>query len=634
MRSGPLFELPLNDFQILGVPPHCDETAIVTAVADRLAQLPRREFSSQVIVQREAVIKEASEVLIHALQHQEPVLVKHLTVSSDGLAAGLLLLYEAGSYKALLERKKEVLALKDNQDLRLIFALGHRAIAEEEDEQGNLEAAYSALELGISTLREGNCLLPVQQELSALSKRWRPEYILSLLAGEKAREAGMMHLLAMLEERSGLEGDGKDGSGLSPDEFFKFMQYVRRQLTVVEQQDLFEHESSRPSPAAQYLAAQALLARGFSQAEPQWIRRARGHLIRLSQRQDVNLELSVCALLLGQVEEALKNLERSQEEQPLNFIRNISNNSPDLLPGLCRYSEEWLSNEVFPLFRDLRDTSSSLQVYFGNPEVQNFIDKAQTPPTASANMSQAVPPLPPPEKRQRRRTPLPTLLPVGAAFLVAVLLLGSGWMWSQNTQKLDAVPHRSVAKSAKPETVSQPPVAQAPKPETASQLPVSPEPKPETVPPQPVATGAKPVVLQTASAAVAPPTDVAPSDAQVATLLMDWQRVKQQALGSTYQTDGLAKLLTGRAKQTWQAKASQAKENQEHWQYTLNKLDVEKISKVSDKQLAVTAEVSEIADVYSAKGRKLDNSYTRPYRVRYTLLHEADGWRISRMDLL
>ncbi len=629
MRSGPLFELPLNDFQILGVPPHCDETAIVTAVADRLAQLPRREFSSQVIAQREALIKEASEVLVQAIRHHEPVPIKQLNVSSEGLAAGLLLLYEAGSYKALLERKKEVLALKDNQDLRLIFALGHRAIAEEEDEQGNLEAAYSALELGITTLREGNCLLPVQQELSALSKRWRPEYILSLLAGEKAREAGMMHVLAMLEERSGLEGDGKDGSGLSPDEFFKFMQYVRRQLTVVEQQDLFEHESARPSPAAQYLAAQALLARGFSQAEPQWIRRARGHLIRLSQRQDVNLELAVCALLLGQVEEALKNLDRSQEEQPLNFIRNISANSPDLLPGLCRYSEEWLSNEVFPLFRDLRDTSSSLQDYFGNPEVQNFIDKAQTPPTVSATLNQTVPPLPPPEKRQRRRTPVPTLLPVGGAFLVAVLLLGSGWMWSQNTQKPITVPKQSVAKSAKPATVTPQPVAQAPKPETASQQPALPAPRPEVV-----TAESKPAVIQPASAAVAPPTNASPSDEQVKTLLMDWQQVKQQALGSNYQTEGIAKLLTGRAKQTWQAKASQAKENQERWQYTLNKLEVEKIAKVSDQQLAVTAEVSEIADVYSAKGRKLDNSYTRPYRVRYTLLHEADGWRISHMDLL
>jgi hypothetical protein len=614
MRSGPLFELPLNDFQILGVPPHCDETAIVTAVADRLAQLPRREFSSQVIAQREALIKEASEVLVNAVRHQEPVAVKHLTVSSEGLAAGLLLLYEAGSYKALLERKKEVLAIKDNQDLRLILALAYRAIAEEEDEQGNLEAAYNALELGITTLREGNCLLPVQQELSALSKRWRPEYILSLLASNKGREVGMMHLLALLEERSGLEGDGKDGSGLSPDEFFKFMQYVRRQLNVIEQQDLFEQESSRPSPAAQYLAAQALLARGFSQSEPQWIRRARGHLIKLSQRQDVNLELAVCALLLGQVEEALKNLERSQEEQPVNFIRNISANSPDLLPGLCRYSEEWLSNEVFPLFRDLRDTTSSLQDYFGNPEVQNFIDKAQTPPTVSSLPNEAIPPLPPPEKRQRRRTAVPALLPVGGAFLAAVLLLGSSWMFSHNSKTPEAVPPSSTTKSAKP-TSPQPPTAPAIKPEVDSQ---------QTVAPQPT-------VIQSA---ITPLTEIAPSDEQVKTLIMDWQQVKQQALSSTYQTEGIATLLTGRAKKIWQAKASQAKEAKERWQYTLNKLSVEKIDKVSDQELVVTAEVSEIADVYSARGRKLDDSYTHPYRVRYTLLREADGWRIGRMDLL
>jgi ARC6-like, IMS domain len=614
MRSGPLFELPLNDFQILGVPPHCDETAIVTAVADRLAQLPRREFSSQVIAQREALIKEASEVLVHAVRHQEPVAVKHLTVSSEGLAAGLLLLYEAGSYKALLERKKEVLAIKDNQDLRLVLALAYRAIAEEEDEQGNLEAAYNALDLGITTLREGNCLLPVQQELSALSKRWRPEYILSLLASNKGREVGMMHLLALLEERSGLEGDGKDGSGLNLDEFFKFMQYVRRQLNVVEQQDLFEQESSRPSPAAQYLAAQALLARGFSQSEPQWIRRARGHLIKLSQRQDVNLELAVCALLLGQVEEALKNLERSQEEQPLNFIRNISANSPDLLPGLCRYSEEWLSNEVFPLFRDLRNTTSSLQDYFGNPDVQSFIEKAQTPPTVSSLPNEAIPPLPPPEKRQRRRSTVPALLPVGGAFLAAVLLLGSSWMFSHNAQKPEAVSPKPIPKSAKPLA----PAPTTPAPEIVSQRPVAP----------------KPVVIQSASAAIAPLTEVAPSDAQVKTLLMDWQQVKQQALGSSYQTEGIATVLTGRAKKIWQAKASQAKEAKERWQYTLNKLSVEKIDKVSDQELDVTAEVSEIADVYSARGRKLDSSYTRPYRVRYMLFREADGWRIRSMDLL
>ena len=128
------------------------------------------------------------------------------------------------------------------------------------------------------------------------------------------------------------------------------MQQLRGYLTAAEQQEVFEAEAQRPSAVGTYLAVYALLARGFAQHQPALIQRAKQMLLRLSGRQDVHLEQAVCAVLLGQTEEASHALELSQEYDPLAFIREHSQGSPDLLPGLCLYAENWLQQEVFPFF--------------------------------------------------------------------------------------------------------------------------------------------------------------------------------------------------------------------------------------------------------------------------------------------
>ena len=97
-------------------------------------------------------------------------------------------------------------------------------------------------------------------------------------------------------------------------------------------------------------------------------------LLRLSGRQDVHLEQAVCAVLLGQTEEASRSLELSQELDPLAFIREHSQGSPDLLPGLCLYAENWLQQEVFPFFRDLDQEPATLKDYFADSEVQAYLE--------------------------------------------------------------------------------------------------------------------------------------------------------------------------------------------------------------------------------------------------------------------
>ncbi|MGA9378259.1 MAG: ARC6/PARC6 family protein, partial [Phormidium sp.] len=118
----------------------------------------------------------------------------------------------------------------------------------------------------------------------------------------------------------------------------------------------------------------ALLARGFTEREPGLIRRAKMLLTRLLKRQDVYLEMAVAALLLGQTEEASQALELSGEHQSLAFIHEHSQGDPDLLPGLCLYSEHWLQSEVFPHFRDLVNQQVSLKEYFADEQLQSSLE--------------------------------------------------------------------------------------------------------------------------------------------------------------------------------------------------------------------------------------------------------------------
>lgn len=146
-------------------------------------------------------------------------------------------------------------------------------------------------------------------------------------------------------------------------------------MTAIEQQTLFEEEARRPSSVATYLAVYSLIARGFSQRQPALIRRAKGLLVKLSAKQDIYLEKAVCALLLGQTEEASAAIDQSGEDEQISYIRQNSEGAPDLLPGLCLYSERWMQEEVYPHFRDLMSQIVSLKDYFADEQVQAYLEE-------------------------------------------------------------------------------------------------------------------------------------------------------------------------------------------------------------------------------------------------------------------
>ena len=407
---------------------------LAQAYDDRIVGLPRREYSSPAIASRKKLIEEAYVVLSDPKERKEydQVYLAHaytpeegrnnnvaleervpenltdiksttlgIDISQDELIGALMLLQELGEYEQVLKLGRPYLVNQNGKvfgdigetsiqaqpssqqtarrpDVVLTVALACLELGREQWQQAHYENAAVSLETGLELLSNKGLFPSVQDEIDADLCRLKPYRILELLALpiEKTaeRQQGLRLLQEILQQRGGIDGTGKDQSGLNVDDFLRFIQQLRHHLTVAEQHKLFEQESKRPSAVATYLAVYALIARGFTQRQPALIRQAKQMLIQLGKRQDVHLEQSLCALLLGQTQEANRALELSQEYEALAFIRENSQDSPDLLPGLCLYGETWLQKEVFLHFRDLKNQQASLKEYFADTQVQAYLE--------------------------------------------------------------------------------------------------------------------------------------------------------------------------------------------------------------------------------------------------------------------
>ncbi|AFZ02412.1 IMS domain-containing protein [Calothrix sp. PCC 6303] len=430
--------IPLDYYRILGLPLAASEEQLRQAYGDRRQQLPRREYSHAAITSRKQLIEEAYVILSDPQERKiyDQLYLSHayapdgdqdvaiaveerlnesngkipdnqvlsIDINQDELVGALLLLQELGEYEQVLKLGRPYLVNKsgsggnnstqtgfereletapsERPDVVLTIALACLELGREQWQQGFYENAAVSLETGAEFLVREGLFESVQAEIQADLYRLRPYRILELLALPEANQAehqqGLELLQEILDERGGIDGSGNDSSGLSVDDFLRFIQQLRHNLTVAEQHKLFEAESKRPSAVATYLAVYALIARGFTQRQPALIRQAKQMLTRLGKRQDVHLEQSLCALLLGQTEEATRALELSQEYEAIAFIREHSQDSPDLLPGLCLYGERWLQNEVFPHYRDLVNQTALLKNYFADEQVQSYLEGLPT----------------------------------------------------------------------------------------------------------------------------------------------------------------------------------------------------------------------------------------------------------------
>lgn len=433
-------QISLDYYRILGIPIQAELNLIEQAYQDRILQLPHKGYSEYAITSRNNLLQQAYDLLkddesrleyessffspvtqeedqLEELEKDEElekaeeslklpeenldVVLDTFIDIDEGLFIGALItLLDLGEYELVITLSQPYLQDKSSlsnftnqeeevskieQDLVLSVVLAYLELAREQWQEKQYESASNSLTESYQLLFQEDLFPNLRKEIKQDLGKLRPYQVLELLTREDSdiygREKGIKLLKEMFKLRGGIESQITDESGLDINSFLRFIQQIRVYLTAEEQQLLFEEEAQRPSPAAGYLASYAGIARGFTERKPEFIIRAKNSLISLTIHQDVYLEQSICALLLGQTAEAEFSLSQSREKKVISYIQEMSEGSPDLLPGLCVYTEKWLQTEVFPQFKNLTSQNPSLQEYFANDRVQAYLETITNPLT-------------------------------------------------------------------------------------------------------------------------------------------------------------------------------------------------------------------------------------------------------------
>jgi tetratricopeptide (TPR) repeat protein len=276
-------------------------------------------------------------------------------------------------------------------DILLAMVSSFWELGEREWRDGCYEEAVIHYETAKKILVQEDLFPQIQGDVDRKLDRLRPYRISSLVSlsldRHEQRRQGIQFLEELLESACTNEVKCQERFALNSESTIAFIHETLPYLTAAEQRNLFS-QLARDSQqvgsrvlnvmqlACTYLHVHALIAQGFAYRNPQLIYTAQQILqYRLSQRIDCSIEQSICALLLGQTEEANQILSIAAESAALVVIRQQSQGLPNLLRGLCWYIESWLKDEAFPCFRDLVASDPSLNAYFNDRDVQDFADR-------------------------------------------------------------------------------------------------------------------------------------------------------------------------------------------------------------------------------------------------------------------
>jgi curved DNA-binding protein CbpA len=717
-------QISLDFYRILGVPTRATPEQLQQAFEDRLQQLPRQEYSSAAIAARKQLLEEAFVVLADPQRREaydkqwvdlenpaNPAngLGLMLDITDAKLAGTMLLLQEVGAYQqildigaAYLQRPIDLTQVPTNagaleDDVILALALAHLELGREQWQQSQFEAAGDALQKGLTLLKKEQCFAEIQTEIKGDLYKLRPYRILELLNNPEtdsaSRTEGLALLQAMLDDRDGIDGNQDDQSGLSVNDFLRFIQQLREYMTVEEQQTLFEQEAARPSAVASYLAVYALIARGVSEGKPNFVERAKALLTQLGDRQDIAIEEGMCWLLLGQPDAANQSIALSQDQESLDFMEQYSEGSPDLIPGLYLYTENWLQQEVYPYFRDLAGQSVSLRHYFNDPAIQDVLSDLETPDsgvtltgispgTAVQVATETAPfPLNAPKASPERASSTPESL--SSLFPEDSLQGEFPGSTPSSVPTPKTKPRRSAPKQKKPsskERGSRRPDAQRNgKPPTEEEksgirwapwaiallgvgvvtgamalarLFNPPQPAPiaveSPIPNSTVVNGSSPTPTTpptspaVASASGSPTPTVSPSPSatpgvlskpEADQLVKFWQTAKAEAMSEQYNTTNLQSVLLEPALSEWKSKVAQNKAAKGYWKYTLDQLEIQNVDSLGKGRSAIKANVKETAQYFEDGKLVKAQSYTGTYPVKYTAVQKDSQWHIQDMQV-
>ena len=719
--------ISLDLYRILGVPIQATPEQIQQAFTVRHQHRPRQQYSSAAIAAREQLLQESFTVLNdpelretydqHILgsdsddtqQSAEDAPAEGMELDDPQLVGASLLLLEQGEYELVVQLGEAYLQRPVDlnrpptaegisaADVILTVALGSMGLGRERWQQKQYEQAAQDLKGGLELLEREQLFPEIQAEIQTDLNKLRPYRILELVALPESqhlqRQQGLQLLQKMLDQRGGIDGAQDDHSGLDVDNFLRFVQQLRGKLTTQEQQNLFEQEAQRPSAIAAYLNVYTLVARGFSEGEPQLINRARTRLDQLADRQDIGIEKAIFSLLLGQPEAATQALQLSQDQESLDFIHQYSGEATDFIPGLYLYTERWLQQEVYPYFRNLTAQQVSLEDYFNNPKIQQRISdlsleggeviKSRPEPLMGVSPGRTESATPAHEPTHYSDgVSLPNLAPPAA--VGQSLSLGE----SPSPQDRITAPVQDSGPNLPPgassDGIIDAPMGSSSLPTAASDLNIPPAvtvprrraasthshswlpwiggllllvlgggaviamvqrcgrpPASNTVPatapvsPMPVPDGGPEESGSEDPDAIASQSQGQPLSADAARqLVATWQQIKSDAMGKKHESTKLSQILTNPVLAEWVQSAESAHLNDSYWKYTLESLTVDSIKPQGDDQVSVIAQVQETAQTYQNGQLQTNQSYRDDYRVQYDFVRKDDKWLIQEMQVL
>jgi tetratricopeptide (TPR) repeat protein len=654
--------IQLDYYRILGLTPQAKTEQINQAHGDRIKSLPLREYSDQAISARQKLLNIAHTVLADNSQRQlyDAQILPELIQSKDAqaffieidkrdLSGALLILYELGEYDQIIELNKVAIALNaPDSDVILSTVLAYLELGRENWNQGKYESASEKFNYGLDSLAKFNektkdksgAFPGIKQELQKNIWQLRPYRVLELMSSGMTLE-GMILLKELLEERRGIDGKGDDHSGLNIDKFLQFILELRVYMTSSEQEELFEAEARRPSLVASYLGVYALMAKGISQRQPPLIRRAKSLLSKIGSSQNVYLEEAICALLMGQLADATKMLDLSNETERLDLIHQLSKPEYDQVKGLYNYTQTWLSTEIYPNFKDLIGLEVDLDAYFNDPNVQAYIDELPNTSPVISPLQVSISPDPvhifkKPEpasfisetnpETQENITPqniTPQNITVVASrgssrsrtkvkprykfhperlilFLVGFIIIVGG------SVALGFIAWNSFQSAQKPIAQSEPLITPIIEASIANIKPI----------------------------AIATPNLNTVIDRKVAEqIVISWQKIKANALGSKYKVIELDQILMEPLLSDWRSRAKNLKSANSHLEYTLKSAVVKEFKLSNKNQASALTNISEVRNFFTNGQLIQQDSKEDSYQVEYVLTRKGDRWMISAMNL-
>ena len=673
--------IQLDYYRILGLTPQAKIEQINQAYGDRIKSFPRREYSEKAISARQKLLNVANTVLGDSSQRRLydqqilPELIQSkgeqaffIEIDSRDIAGAFLILYELGEYDQIINLSRDLSFDLNSADIDLILStvLAYLELGLEFWGQGKYETASENFNIGITLLekqagkqKNKSELFPeIHQELQNNLWKLRPYQVLELMTLGLTTE-GIALLKELLEQRRGIDGKGDDRSGLNIDKFLQFILELRTYMTSSEQEELFEQESRRPSMVASYLAVYALVAKGVSQNQPHLIRRAKSLLNKMQNTQNVYFEEAICALLLGQLDEATLLIEQSNETEKLAAIQRLSKPENDLVKGLYKFTQSWLSTEIYPNFKELIGQTINLDAYFSDRHVQSYIDELpNTSQIFATDFAAEVLPFPISSSIEEN---LHINEPIAAIFSKSNKSNNefAPKDLSQNSNENLAVfadrPSPSPSQRLDSRSRTRQKVKYKLNPQRLILFLVSFfslifgsaalgylgwnsfSRTPEAV------SKSEPVLTPIVNASIAnikPIEPIAPNlavniDQKVAgEIVASWQKVKAEALGSKFKVEGLDQILAEPLLSNWRSRAVELKNTNSHVEYTLNSVVAKDFKLIKKNQAAITTEISEVRNYFT--NGKLDQAASKAdrYQVEYVLTQKDRKWLISAMNIL